>query len=522
MPLERLKLSERGLLLQTVATVGFLASLYSGFTFFKKRTSTKRLPPGPPGLPFIGNALQIYKDAWLTFTQWRKKYGDLIYIHVANQPIIIINSHEIAADLLERRADIYSSRPNWIAACDIMCGGLFSIFIKYNDLWRRMRKAGYEGVNIQAATAYYPVQTQCALNLVKDLATEPNKWETAMRKCTATAAIQFTYGANTPLEKTMPQFADFIARIIRAAIPGVYFVDLFPWMRNLPNAIAPWKRQAEAWYKQDNKNFEDLYEAVKDGVLHGNEQPCFTSNLVKQAQRHGLDDHQAAWLSGTICVAGTDTTVASLMWLMIALLQFPEVQQEAHKELDSVVGRDRLPTWEDRDNLVYIEALIREVLRWRPMVPLSLPHITTEDDIYQGYFIPKGSVCLPNVWGMNHDPKVHGSDAATFNPRRHLTDDGKIIIRPECPDGHVTFGFGKRICIGRYVAKNSLFIEVACMLWALRITPKLDANGKPILPGLEDSLFEGLLVRPLPCDCNIDYRFPEAESILSETIDRLQ
>lgn len=65
----------------------------------------------------------------------------------------------------------------------------------------------------------------------------------------------------------MPQFADFIARIIRAAIPGVYLVDLFPWMRNLPNIISPWKRQAEAWYKQDNENFESLYETVKDDVV---------------------------------------------------------------------------------------------------------------------------------------------------------------------------------------------------------------------------------------------------------------
>lgn len=132
LPLERLPLSDSGLLLQTIAAAGFLVSLYNGISFLKTRASTKRLPPGPPGLPFIGNALQIYKDAWITFTQWQKKYGsflsdtlkystynfisigDLIYIHVANQPIIIINSHEVAADLLDRRADIYSSRPNWI------------------------------------------------------------------------------------------------------------------------------------------------------------------------------------------------------------------------------------------------------------------------------------------------------------------------------------------------------------------------------------------------------------------------
>lgn len=87
----------------------------------------------------------------------------------------------------------------------------------------------------------------------------------------------------------------------------------------LPNVIAPWKRQAQAWYKKDNEIFEGLYNAIKDDVVcphyahflarqtlttflqsAGNEQPCFTSTLVKQVKRHGLSDHEAAWLSATI------------------------------------------------------------------------------------------------------------------------------------------------------------------------------------------------------------------------------
>jgi cytochrome P450 len=76
----------------------------------------------------------------------------------------------------------------------------------------------------------------------------------------------------------------------------------------------------------------------------------------------------------------------------------PDVQRKAQQELDAVLGENRLPQCKDRENLPYIDALVKEVFRWHPVAPMGIPHVSTEDDICEGYFIPKGSSILTNLW----------------------------------------------------------------------------------------------------------------------------
>ena len=83
----------------------------------------------------------------------------------------------------------------------------------------------------------------------------------------------------------------------------------------------------------------------------------------------------------------------------------PSIQSKAQAEIDALLslhpdglGPDRLPTYEDRPNLPYIDAVVKEVLRWMPVAPMGLPHVTTEDDVYKGWYIPKGALMLANIW----------------------------------------------------------------------------------------------------------------------------
>jgi cytochrome P450 len=158
---------------------------------------------------------------------------------------------------------------------------------------------------------------------------------------------------------------------------------------------------------------------------------------------------------------------------------FPEVQRRAQAELDTVIGRDHPPTFADVPHLPYVCAVIKEILRWRPAVPIGVPRATLEDDWYEGMFIPKGTVCIPNAWHCNHDRAVFGDDADEFRPERHLDQQGELSAETT-QAGHVTFGFGRRICVGKELADDSLFITTARMLWAANFERAQDKNGREV------------------------------------------
>lgn len=192
-------------------------------------------------------------------------------------------------------------------------------------------------------------------------------------------------------------------------------------------------------------------------------------------------------------VGGADTTSTVMAWWMLAMLAYPETQARAHAELDTVVGRARLPTFADHTHLPYIRAMVKEVLRWRPVAPLGTPHRSTEDDWYEGMFIPKGTICIPNVWCMNREPEVYGQNAMHFDPGRYL-DATREISPGASQEGHLTYGFGRRKCVGRHMADNSLFINIAVLLWAVKIERKVDASGQLLPLDVDGFLDHGVVV----------------------------
>jgi cytochrome P450 len=160
------------------------------------------------------------------------------------------------------------------------------------------------------------------------------------------------------------------------------------------------------------------------------------------------------------------------------MIAYPEVQKQAHAELDEVVGSARPPTFADIPSLPYIRAMVKETLRWSPIVPFGVPHASIADDWYEGTFIPKGTVCLPNMRVINSEPDVFGSDAAEFNPARYLDEHRQVRVVDGREEGHMAFGFGRRICPGRYVADGTLAIDIATLLWAMRFERPEGARGE--------------------------------------------
>jgi len=206
-----------------------------------------------------------------------------------------------------------------------------------------------------------------------------------------------------------------------------------------------------------------------------------------------------------------------LRWWTFAMVCFPEAQHRAQEELDSVVGQGRIPSFTDVPHLTYVTAILREIVRWRPSLPLSLPHTAEEDDWYEGMFIPKGTICFPNVLPCNHDTEIYGADASTFNPDRFLDEKGNLKPTPPATkdEGHVSFGFGRRICVGRHVAIDSLTIATATLLWAFRFDKTKDTSGMDVPINTNEYEAAGMTLNPVPYGCSITPRFDEAILILT-------
>jgi len=130
-----------------------------------------------------------------------------------------------------------------------------------------------------------------------------------------------------------------------------------------------------------------------------------------------------------------------LQAFFLAMVLNPEVLKKAQGELDRVVGKGRLPEFSDRDNLPYTDAVVKEVLRWNPPLPISVPRRATQDDIYREYFIPAGTTVIENIWAVCRDPNIY-PDPEAFNPDRFLKD-GKIDPLVFNPEDRV-FGSGRR------------------------------------------------------------------------------
>lgn len=182
-----------------------------------------------------------------------------------------------------------------------------------------------------------------------------------------------------------------------------------------------------------------------------------------------------------------------------------QVQRKAHAELDRVIGKYRLPILADRDKLPYIDAIIKETHRWRPVAPTGVPHAALQDDIYDGYLIPKGAQMIPNVSLFASDQTAYPVPES-FNPDRFMTT-------PAPPDPTAfTFGFGRRVCAGRLLAESSMFLTIAQSLAAFEFGKAMDENGKEVEPSVEYG--PGFVSHPPPFGVTAKVRSREMERLI--------
>ncbi|KND88292.1 O-methylsterigmatocystin oxidoreductase [Tolypocladium ophioglossoides CBS 100239] len=486
-----------------------------------KRKTIYRLPPGPRPLPVVGNVLDLPPKGEPEFLHWfkhKEAYGPISSINVMGLNLVIFHDKEAAHAVMGKKAQKTSARPQLNFAT--LCGfENFLITHQYNDTYRKHRKMVHQEIGTKSLSAgFHPIQEKEALHFTLQTLQDPDSVLQHLKRLAAAVVLQITYGYTIERDRPDP-LVDLIEHAMenlsRAFVPLSWLVDAVPAIKYLPDWFPgmSYRKTAQEWKAVNEAAAELPYSFVKRQLALRAHRPSYVSNLLeKNMTKTGNDinlapdDEEAIkWTAVSLYAAGSDSTVAIITSVICALVMFPEVQQRAQEDIDRVVGTDRLPNFEDRENLPYVDGIVKEAWRWNPVGPMGLAHKSEEDIVYGEYIIPKGSYLLPSLWWFLHDPKDY-SDPHTFKPERYLAP----LNEPD--PGDLAFGYGRRSCAGRFFADASVYITVVQMLAAFRIRKDKDANGKEIPVKLE--AIPGMVNRPKEFEFKIEPRSPHHVDLL--------
>ncbi|POV99077.1 hypothetical protein PSTT_13999, partial [Puccinia striiformis] len=419
--------------------------------------------------------------------QITEKYGPVSSVRLGNKLLVIVGRVEPALALLEGRSSIYCDRPQLEMAGNIMSGGLRTLCLPYGERWKRFRRVLHSQLDTKAAISYQPIQERASRQLILDIVERPKCFTEALTRYAASVIIKITYGKLTPIfhdDAEVLQVIKTLNRFTKAARIGSHAVDRFPWLRYVPG----WVAQGRKWHSEEL----DLFSSQVDGVrremnIPGKRDNCFTSYMLEPA----------------------------LAVVIFAAACHPSEVKKVQDELESVVGNGRMPTFDDHLELPLVSAFVCETFRWRPVSAAGFMHAAVKDDVYEGHFIPAGSLVIGNHWSIHRDESVF-PEPEKFDLTRWLMIDeesGKTVLRSDMR--HFAYGFGRRKCAGVTIADRSMFINTANLLWSFDIKNKMGKDGNLI--ELDTMAFEDATnSRPKPFEVDFVPRVPDLRRAIEE------
>ncbi|KAF8995024.1 cytochrome P450 [Cyathus striatus] len=490
-----------------------------------RKMYTLPLPPGPSGYPLIRNLLDIPATfQWEAFAEWSKAHGsDVVFAEAIGVRFISLNSVRAAEDLLTKRSTIYSSRYS-----KSMGWGFQFATMPYGEKWRERRRLFQKHFPTGRHDNYRPLLKHLVRILQLGLIEQPETFYERIQHMSGAFALVLGYGIKIqPINDPLVEFSkQTLGEGLRAGTPGRYLVDVIPALKYVPEWMpgAGFKRVAKMWYglaqEFRNRPFEKGMDALAAGssLTQSFLSMCISELPDSKDEQQELEAIKDAasmfytgkgWFGVDDITGGSDTSVASMYVFVLAMTLFPEVQRKARNEIDEKIGGDRLPDFDDEPNLPYLTAVILEVLRWHPAVPMGVPHFLIQDDIYKGYRMPKQSMVVANTWAMAHDETDYPAPY-NFNPDRFMKNGQ---IDPDVRDPRTfSFGFGRRICPGLHIGWSTVWYTAANLLATFEILKPLNDRGEETEPEI---VYEsGIVSPPLKFDCRFEPRSATREQVI--------
>ncbi|XP_050391263.1 cytochrome P450 2B5 isoform X1 [Patella vulgata] len=452
------------------------------------------IPPGPPLIPFIG-CPQIFissmkkADTRQVYKLFREKYGDVFSFYLGSRLIVVINGFNCLKEAFVKKGDVFSDRPHMFTTDKVGQGR--GIVNTSGDVWWEQRKFAVSalrqlGFGKTSFEAKIQEEVFCFLKMLDEKNGEdvnPQKIiQTAVSNiiCSIVFGDRFEY--NDPL---FTKFLDIFDENLKM-VGGTSLLNFFPILQYLPGDLFKFDRVLE--------NVEFVQGFIRDTVeLH---RQSFNPNKVRdfidayllELDHRRRSDTQTTFnydqlvkVIGDLFVGGTETTATTLRWALIFLVRHPHIQELMCKEMTNHLGQDRSPDMAVKPKLIYTRCVILEIQRMADIAPFSVPHATSESTGFKDYFIPKGTIVIPNLHSVLKDPEIW-KDPEEFRPERFLDSDGKV----NKPDEFIPFFIGRRACLGKNLAKMELYLFITTLVQNFKICPPTSGELPPLKgnPGL--------------------------------------
>ncbi|KAI8627254.1 cytochrome P450 [Xylariaceae sp. FL1651] len=502
------------------AILAIISYMFLAFSNVKD-VKGNRIPRGPTGLPILGSFPFLTRYPELTLDKWARKFGELYSVWLGNQLFMIISSPEIAKDLMITNGAVFSSRKEMFIKSQTVFIGRGITVTPYNATWKKHRRLATNWLHSKEVDKYTHILDREATDMVKCLY-DASRNGTALvnpqpfaGRCSLNNMLTIVFGTRThtvhdPLVKTSLRLS---REFMNVSGPMSNLTDFVPILQYLPLPLRSRGRQLN---KDLIFTYGGMIKNIDRRMRAGEKVPnCLSKDLLQVREAEKLDDLDLAILASAFMIGGVESTASIMQWFSALIPAYLDIQKRAQEELDSVVGRDRLPQVQDEKNLPYCHAIVKEIERCHNPFWLGTPHLASEDFTYKGQFIPRNTVLVLNTWTMHHDEKRH-RDPHTFNPSRFIDDnltsaDSSNLADPYKRD-HWMFGAGRRICPGMWVAEREIWLVISRMIWAFNM------EAVPEHP-IDLKEYDGLSGRsPVPFQIYLKPRHENVEKVLKTAL----